>query len=206
VGADAGADKDLVPSAASGDGGDGGGATGGSGGAADGGAGNTGAGNTGGGTPSTGNAGGSGAGAGSGSGSSGGNTGAGTGSGSAGTGNTGGTSGGSSDTGATTPSRVWHEAWDEWVSEGHTETTVVHHEAVWATRPVYGTRCNYPGCGFVTTIPAELYAHQDETGHGAYSTGVQIGTEDYLLEDVWDENVEHWVDTSHTVHHEGYWE
>jgi hypothetical protein len=104
--------------------------------------------------------------------------------------------------GASGDNRVWHEPWDEWVSEGHWETTSVHHDEKSYEGPVYGAKCD---CGFMTSVPDTLYAHLDEMGHRGYVTGVQVGTKTYIIP-AWDEEVRTWVDTSHWVHHEGYWE
>jgi hypothetical protein len=99
--------------------------------------------------------------------------------------------------------RVWHEPWDEWVNEGHWETTTVHHdEEVYSNWPVYGAKCD---CGYTTDVPNILYAHLDETGHRGYVTGVQIDTKTHVVP-AWEEKVEVWIDTSHWIHHEGYWE
>jgi hypothetical protein len=111
-----------------------------------------------------------------------------------------GTSGG----GTTTPAKkVWHPAWDEWVSSGYYETQYVHHDAQRGTRTIYGDRCNE--CGAVLE-GGQAVAHLEQTGHFGYSTGVPVGTEEYLVREAWDEAIQVWVDTSHNVHHEGYWE
>jgi hypothetical protein len=156
----------------------------------------------GGGSGSAGGSGGNGSGGGgSGSGGSGGGgggaSGGGSGSGPGGSGETPGSGGGGAN------NKVWHEPWDEWKESGHWETTVVHHEAVYGERAVYGAKCS--DCPFVTTDPDAMFAHLEATGHRGYATGVQIGTEPYLVQEAWDEETQTWVDTSCWVHHEGYW-
>ena len=101
------------------------------------------------------------------------------------------------------PGQVWHPAWDEWVVSGHYETRYIDHPAVYGERTIYGARCN--DCGYTTSIPSELYEHLDTMGHQGYSTGVPIGTEFYLIQAAWSEPYQVWVDTSHWVHHPGYW-
>jgi hypothetical protein len=126
-------------------------------------------------------------------------------------GNTGGSSGGGStgsgsgsNFGGGTPQRKWHEGWNEWVVDepGHYNITIVHHDAVYYDKAVYGTMCD---CGYMTT--GSIYPHIDETGHRGYVTGVQVGTERELIEEAWDEEVREWVpEKGHNVWHEGYWE
>jgi len=99
-------------------------------------------------------------------------------------------------------SQVWHPAWDEWVVSGRWETVTVYHEAEWGERGVVGSRCD---CGYTTTVPADLYKHQDETEHGGYVTGVIIGYEPYLICDAYNTTERTWVNTSHWVHHDAYW-
>ncbi|MDR2493440.1 MAG: hypothetical protein LBD25_08310 [Coriobacteriales bacterium] len=104
--------------------------------------------------------------------------------------------------GVVQPSRVWIPPRDEWVTEGHWETTVVHYEALWGERPIIGARCLT--CGF--TIAGSITPHNEETKHYNYFTGDVIGYETYMIDDAWDDKVDVWVDTSHNVHHEGYWQ
>ena len=128
---------------------------------------------------------------------SGGNAGAGAGGGSGGGGAAGG--GQPSDPNA---GRTWHPPWDEWVESGYWDTQYIEHPALYGERAVYGTRCNE--CGF--TIQGRIMPHMEASEHFGYSTGVQIGTERYLAQEAWTEEKQVWVDTSHTVHHPGYWE
>jgi hypothetical protein len=107
-------------------------------------------------------------------------------------------------------SRVWHPAWDEWVEEGHYETTVIHHEAIYGERSIYGFTCY---CGYLFATQDDINFHQAsmvEQGYAAEHAGyygpVDIGTETFIAQEAWDEEVRSWVDTSHWVHHEGYWE
>jgi hypothetical protein len=87
------------------------------------------------------------------------------------------------------------------VESGYYETTTIHHEAVYGERAVYGAKCS--DCG--ANISGFAVEHLEATGHHGYVTGVQVGTEGYLVQEAWDEELRTWVDTSHWVHHEGYW-
>jgi hypothetical protein len=102
---------------------------------------------------------------------------------------------------ATAPSnpsanKTWHEAFDEWVSEGHYEEHYV--EAVYGQRNVFGSVCN--SCG--ADISGFAASHLRDTHHSGYHEGV-VGSESYIIKPAISEQV--WVDTSHYVHHEGYW-
>ncbi len=118
-------------------------------------------------------------------------------------GNSGGAS--ASDDGADIrqPTREWVPAWDEWVESGHWETSQVHHPAEYGERSIIGAVCN--DCGFATADAETMRRHVRETLHSGYSTGRVIGTERYLVQDAWVEDKSVWIDTSHWVHHEGYW-
>jgi hypothetical protein len=98
---------------------------------------------------------------------------------------------------AAEPARSWHQAWDEWVVEGHWETVVI--PATYGQREVYGSICN--DCG--TVISGHAVEHLKETHHSGYHEGV-VGYESYEITPERTEQV--WVDTSHWVHHDGYWE
>jgi hypothetical protein len=112
-------------------------------------------------------------------------------------------SGGGSDSTASTPTadsssnQIWHEPWDEWVSEGHYEDHYI--EAVYGQRDVFGSVCNT--CGL--DISGNAFAHLKATQHSGYHEGV-IGTESYIIKPSTTEQI--WVDTSHSIHHEGYWQ
>jgi len=96
----------------------------------------------------------------------------------------------------TTPARTYHPPWDEWVVEGHTED--VYIAATYGQRAIFGSVCN--DCS--ANISGVAVAHLKETRHSGYHEGV-VGYEDYEITPARTEQV--WVDTSHTVHHEGYY-
>lgn len=98
---------------------------------------------------------------------------------------------------ASTPQRIYHPAWDEWVEEGHWET--VETPAVMGQREVYGSVCNE--CG--ADISGQATAHLKATHHSGYHEGV-VGYETYVISPATSERV--WTDTSHWVHHEGYYD
>ena len=118
-----------------------------------------------------------------------------------------GNSGGSSNNGSsagnnnppstpTEPQKTFHPAWDEWVKEGHWEETLI--PATYGSRPVFGSVCNE--CG--ADISGSAMAHLKETHHSGYREDV-VGYEQYEITPAHTERV--WVDTSHWVHHDGYW-
>lgn len=96
--------------------------------------------------------------------------------------------------------KTWHEP----------EYKTVHHEAVYETRhheATYNTLTDYytccNDCGF--KIQGSIYPHQDETGHGRYSTNVPISRQ-VLVKEAWDETVcvrEAWDER--VLVKEGYW-
>jgi hypothetical protein len=106
-----------------------------------------------------------------------------------------------SDNGATAPTdpnagKTWVKPWDEYVKDGYYKTT--EHPAEYGYRDVYGSVCN--DCG--ANITGHAMQHLKETHHSGYHEGI-VGKEKYLIKDAWAEKV--WVDTSHWVHHDGYW-
>ena len=98
---------------------------------------------------------------------------------------------------AAAPVRTWHPAWDEWVAEGHWETAVI--PATYGQREVFGSICN--DCK--TVISGSAVQHLKETHHSGYHEGV-VGYESYEITPERTEQV--WVDTSHWVHNDGYWD
>ena len=132
------------------------------------------------------------------------NTGVGNGSSGSSTGNGTGNNGSGNNSGNsgnnTTP--VWHPAWDEWVVSGYWESVSVYHEPEWGERAIWGVQCRE--CGFKTS--ESIYQHQDETGHGGFFGPVVIGYEPCIILDGYYTTERTWMDTSHWVHHEGYWE
>jgi hypothetical protein len=98
---------------------------------------------------------------------------------------------------APAPAKTYHPAWDEWVAEGHWETVEV--PAVYGQREVYGSVCNE--CG--ADVSGQATAHLKATHHSGYHEGI-VGYETYEISPATSERV--WVDTSHWVHHEGYWQ
>jgi hypothetical protein len=105
------------------------------------------------------------------------------------------------DNGVTAPTdpnagKTWVKPWDEYVKDGYYKTT--EHPAEYGYRDVYGSVCN--DCG--ANITGHAMQHLKETHHSGYHEGV-VGKEKYLIKDAWTEKV--WVDTSHWVHHDGYW-
>ena len=96
----------------------------------------------------------------------------------------------------TEPQKTFHPAWDEWVEEGHWEETLI--PATYGSRPVFGSICNE--CG--ANISGFAMAHLKETHHSGYREDV-VGYEQYEITPAHTERV--WVDTSHWVHHDGYW-
>lgn len=84
---------------------------------------------------------------------------------------------------ATEPEKTWHEPEYKTVThEAVYETR--HHEAIYTTATDYYTCCN--DCTFM--IQGSIYPHQDETGHGRYSTNVPISRQ-VLVKEAWDETV-----------------
>lgn len=81
------------------------------------------------------------------------------------------------------PKKTWHEPEYKTVThEAVYETR--HHEAIYTTATDYYTCCN--DCTFM--IQGSIYPHQDETGHGRYSTNVPISRQ-VLVKEAWDETV-----------------
>ncbi len=95
-----------------------------------------------------------------------------------------------------TPQQTWHPAWDEWVESGYWEDRTV--PATCGQREVYGSICNE--CG--ENISGHASRHLKETHHSGYHEGV-VGYETYEITPARTEHV--WIDTSHWVHHAGYW-
>ena len=95
------------------------------------------------------------------------------------------------------PQKTYHPAWDEWVEEGHWENVSV--PATYGSRAVFGSVCNE--CG--ANISGAAMAHLKETHHSGYREDV-VGSEQYEVTPARTEQV--WVDTSHWVHHLGYWD
>ncbi|MDR2673149.1 MAG: hypothetical protein LBC35_07750 [Coriobacteriales bacterium] len=98
---------------------------------------------------------------------------------------------------AAKPQKTHHPAWDEWVEEGHWETVTT--PAIYGQREVYGSICNE--CG--ADICGRAAQHLKETHHSGYHEGV-VGYEEYQITPEKTEQV--WVDTSHWVNHEEYWD
>jgi hypothetical protein len=97
---------------------------------------------------------------------------------------------------AAAPVRAWHPAWDEWIEEGHWETSVI--PATYGQREVLGSICN--DCG--ADVSGHAVQHLKETHHSGYHEGV-VGYETYEITPERTEQV--WIDTSHWVHHDGYY-
>lgn len=107
-----------------------------------------------------------------------------------------------SNTGTSTPSRTWHEGWNEWVVDvaGHNERQLVS-----AAKDVptghWGDRCN--DCG--AEVTGNYVNHAKATGHNSgYSSPFWFDTgtihHDAVYQDVWI------PEKGHNVWHEGYWE
>ena len=114
-------------------------------------------------------------------------------------------------------SQVWHPAWDEWVVSGYYETRYIEHpatykEVIHPAQGYYAAVCNTCGAIFGPgSDPSAPGWHLINTGHDSYKTGVWIVTspawvEQVLVTAAWTEAVQVWIDTSHWVRHEGYWQ
>jgi hypothetical protein len=117
-------------------------------------------------------------------------------------GNSGGSSSGGSASGGSapvpsTPAKTHHPAWDEWVEEGHYETKSI--PATYGERDVFGSVCNE--CA--ANISGKAAQHLRDTRHSGYHEGV-VGSESYEITPARTEQV--WVDTSHWIHHNEYWD
>jgi hypothetical protein len=93
--------------------------------------------------------------------------------------------------------QTWHEPWDEWVVSGYYEERTI--PAVCGQRDVFGSVCN--DCG--ADISGNAFAHIKDSHHSGYHEGV-VGSESYIVKPTTTEQF--WVDTSHFVHREGYWQ
>jgi len=108
--------------------------------------------------------------------------------------------------------QVWHPAWDEWVVVGYYETRYIEHPATYKEvfHPEvghYGTVCNT--CG-AELGPGEGPQHLVDNLHASYRTAYIVDSpawiEYVLVTAAWIEAVQVWIDTSHWVRHEGYWQ
>jgi hypothetical protein len=95
------------------------------------------------------------------------------------------------------PAKTYHPAWDEYVEDGYWQESV--REATYGERPVYGSVCNE--CGI--DISGRAAQHLKDSHHSGYHEGI-VGYETYEITPAKTEPV--WVDTSHWLRHEGYWE
>jgi len=111
-------------------------------------------------------------------------------------------------------SQVWHPAWDEWVVSGYYETRYIEHPAVFKevihpAQGYYAAVCNT--CGAILG-PGEASWHLVNSENcESYKNNVWIQTSPAWIEYVvvtaaWTETIQVWIDTSHWVHHEGYWQ
>jgi hypothetical protein len=113
--------------------------------------------------------------------------------------------GGSSGTGGSnattpapsTPAKTYHPAWDEWVESGYYETRTI--PASFGQRDTFGSVCN--DCG--ADISGHAAQHLKDTHHSGYHEGI-VGSETYEITPARTEQV--WIDTSHWVHHEAYYD
>jgi hypothetical protein len=113
--------------------------------------------------------------------------------------------GGSSGTGGSnattpapsTPAKTYHPAWDEWVESGYYETRTI--PASFGQRDIFGSVCN--DCG--ADISGHAAQHLRDTHHSGYHEGV-VGSETYEITPARTEQV--WIDTSHWVRHEAYYD
>jgi len=122
---------------------------------------------------------------------------------------------GNGDNGGT--GQVWHPAWDEWVVSGHYETRYIEHPAVYGevfhpAQGYYAAVCNTCGAIFGPGLPPNAAAiHLETYLHDSYKNNVWIETsppwvETIVITAAWTEAVQVWIDTSHWVRHEGYWQ
>jgi len=96
-----------------------------------------------------------------------------------------------------TPAKTYHPAWDEWVESGYYETRTI--PASYGQRDTFGSVCN--DCG--ADISGHAAQHLRDTHHSGYHEGV-VGNESYEITPARTEQI--WVDTSHWVRHEAYYD